>query len=476
MSHAPAVLVRVWRDVPKQRLQFEAQFPDTGQAWNLQLPTWRPGRYELGNFAQYLMDVSGVTADGQAARLPKRGLHSWRVAEGVTTVRWTFHADILNAGSTCVEEDLYYVNPVNCFMYDVDRQGLAYEIRLEDLTLDDRWGLATAMPWDDQGGVPTLHARDVQHLMDCPWMASPKLWHEVYREQGVDVHLWIHDCLPSDTNRFVADHVAFTRAQIASFKSFPVDEYHFLYLFPDREVRHGVEHEDSTVIAMGPAARIQSEEGYMEIIGIASHELYHTWNVKRIRPAEWMPYDFTGPCPSELGYVAEGVTTYMGDLFLFEAGVVDLQGWCALMTKLLERHLNNPGRLNMSVAASSYDTWLDGYRMGVPGRKGSIYVEGAVLAFLCDCRIMELTGGNASLSNAMTLLWERFGRLRRGLDADSYWNTLEEVAGASLADLRTNHAEGVEDTWEPLVHAMSTQGLTLTRSKDDQGVTRVTIR
>jgi len=116
MSHAPAVLVRVWRDVPKQRLQFEAQFPDTGQAWNLQLPTWRPGRYELGNFAQYLMDVSGVTADGQDFRLPKRGLHSWKVVEGVTTVRWTFHADILNAGSTCVEEDLYYVNPVNCFM------------------------------------------------------------------------------------------------------------------------------------------------------------------------------------------------------------------------------------------------------------------------------------------------------------------------------------------------------------------------
>ena len=166
----------------------------------------------------------------------------------------------------------------------------------------------------------------------------------------------------------------------------------------------------------------------------------------------------------------------MGDLFLFEAGVVDLQGWCALMTKLLERHLNNPGRLNMSVAASSYDTWLDGYRMGVPGRKGSIYVEGAVLAFLCDCRIMELTGGKASLSTAMTLLWERFGRPQRGLDADSYWNTLEEVAGASLADLRMNHAEGVEDTWEPLVQAMSTQGLTLTRSKDDQGVTRVTIR
>ena len=150
-----------------------------------------------------------------------------------------------------------------------------------------------------------------------------------------------------------------------------------------------------------------------------------------------------------MGYIAEGVTTYMGDLFLFEAGVVDLAGWCGLMTKLLERHLNNPGRLNMSVAASSFDTWLDGYRLGVPGRKGSIYVEGAVLAFLCDCRIMAATDGQASLSTAMKLLWERFGQPSKGLEAsDMYWNVLAEVAGEPLDDFRRDHAEGTEDTWD----------------------------
>ena len=101
----------------------------------------------------------------------------------------------------------------------------------------------------------------------------------------------------------------------------------------------------------------------------------------------------------------------MGDLFLFEAGVVDLEGWCGLMTKLLERHLNNPGRLNMSVAASSFDTWLDGYRLGVPGRKGSIYVEGAVLAFLCDCRIMATTR------------WTSFAKHRDEVAVGTLWTT-----------------------------------------------------
>ena len=443
------------RDIEAQRIHLQALFL-------LQLPTWRPGRYELGNFAQYVLWVEGIDQEGRRGS-PVMDGSCRRVWNGCLTrmrVRRALNRTLLRQS-----RQLFHVRP-----------GM--------LT----WFWPTSLNPELEGGrhllwpcpgttmeTPCMQARDVQHLMDSPWMASPKLWHDSYREQGLDVHLWVHDTLPSDLDRFVADHVAFTRAQLSTFGTFPVDEYHFLYLFPDRDVRHGVEHEDSTVIAIGPAER-RSEEGYMEILGIASHELYHAWNVKRIRPAEWTPYDFTGPCPSELGYVAEGVTTYMGDLFLFESGIVDLKGWCALMTKLLERHLNNPGRLNMSVAASSYDTWLDGYRLGVPGRKGSIYVEGAVLAFLCDTRIMERTDGKSSLSTAMRLLWERLGKPRIGLTADVYWDVLAEVAGERLDDLRRDHADGAKDTWDALVHAMSTQGLTLTQSKDEKGLTRVTIQ
>ena len=83
----------------------------------------------------------------------------------------------------------------------------------------------------------------------------PKLWHDSYREQGVDFHVWVHDTLPADPARFMSEHVAFTRAQLSS-SVLPTEEYHFLYLFPDRDVRHGVEHEDSTVIALGPAERV----------------------------------------------------------------------------------------------------------------------------------------------------------------------------------------------------------------------------
>ena len=170
-----------------------------------------------------------------------------------------------------------------------------------------------------------------------------------------------------------------------------------------------------------------------------------------------------------MGYVAEGVTTYMGDLFLFESGVLDLAGWCREFEKLLNRHVNNSGRLNLSVGDSSFDTWLDGYAAGVPGRKGSIYVEGAVLAFLCDVRIMQLTGSEASLQTAMRLLWEQFGEPRIGLNETDYWSVLNEVAGApdALDDLRRDFADGTANSWDALVAAMEWQGLKLTKTRVD---------
>lgn len=458
-----------------ERLDFHATFPRTSHAWEAQLPTWRPGRYELGNFAKGIYGVEGRLPDGRWCRLKKVNLHRWAVPAGVSTLRWTVDARTLNAGSTCVEPatNLLYVNPVNCFLYDDSRVDLPFRIELPDVPAD--WPIATNLPWVEDALVAT----DVQQLMDSPFMTAPELGHMSYEVDGVEFHLWAFGQTLPASDPFLLQHIRFTQAQLTYFGSFPVPEYHFLYLFPERQVRHGVEHEASTVIVLGPSELTATDAGFNEIIGIASHELYHTWNVKQIRPAEWMPYDFTKACPSELGYIAEGVTTYMGDLFLFEGGCVDLDGWCRLMERLLDRHVNNPGRLNMSVAASSYDTWLDGYEPGAPGRKGSIYVEGAVLAFLCDVRIMSLTGGDVSLSTAMQLLWERFGKQRIGITAADYWGVLNEVADApgALDDLREKYCDGCEDTWEALVEAMAAQGLVLTKSlPSDSGEIRTQLR
>jgi predicted metalloprotease with PDZ domain len=473
-TNAKMIDLTISRVENSSALSFDAVFPERNKSWEAQLPVWRPGRYERANFAQYILKMVGVLEDGSEIKLEKSDLHRWIIPSEINRLRWIFQADILNAGSTFVSDDLQYVNPVNCFVYDRSNHGLGYKINLIDIPKD--WDIATALPTIDG----CLIANDMQHAMDSPWMASPKLWHKEYKirdsEKEVDFHVWAYGDTPPQPEKFMEDHIAFSKSQISYFGTFPSPHYHFLYLLPSKmDVRHGVEHEDSTVIALGPTEKIQSQHGYNELVGIASHELYHSWNVKRIRPSEWMPYNFEMTSPSRLGYIAEGVTTYMGDLFLFESGCIDIKRWSTLMETLFNKHLNNPGRHNLSVAESSYDTWLDGYRPGVKGRKGSIYVEGSVLAFICDTRIMKVTEGKSSLSTAMKILWERFGKPRIGITASEYWDVLAEVAGERLDDLRKSYADGTEDTWDDLVDCMLENGLVLTKSSDEKGVVKASL-
>ena len=435
---------------------------------HIQLPVWRPGRYERGDFGQYVRGMAQCI-DGVWIPLAQGDLHRWscRTTEDAVTVRFRFTAAQLNAGSTWADADLLYVNPVNCLPYHPDLPDVPVEVFLPDVP--DAWTLATALPSRRNAEGAHLMASGTQELMDSPWIAAPPedLWHAQYEVGGHPFHVHVWGRRHFDDGAFMEAHRKFTEAQMAAFGWLPVPEYHFLYLFPDFPARHGVEHEASTVIAWGPADGLTHEDnlpsaGMEEVIDIASHELVHTWNVKRFRPAEWMPYDFARACPSRLGYVAEGVTTYLGDLFLLEAGVIDMEGWLRRFEKLLTRHLWNPGRLETSVADSSVQTWLDGYKLGVPHRRGNIYVEGAVLAFLCDVALHRAGGG---------WLVEALAELTgpdqpRALTEDMWWSKLEERAAArgpegaeEIHRLRAEFCDGTEDSWPDLVDALLHQGV-----------------
>ena len=144
---------------------------------------------------------------------------------------------------------------------------------------------------------------------------------------------------------------------------------------------------------------------YNELLGISSHELYHVWNVKNIRPKTMSPYDFSKENYTHMGYVTEGVTTYMGDRILYESGVFSLEQYFLELEKLFQGHFHNDGRNHYPVSESSWDTWLDGYTGGIPGRKVSIYVEGALIALICDAKIRKETNHKSSLHDVLRSLY-----------------------------------------------------------------------
>jgi len=229
---------------------------------------------------------------------------------------------------------------------------------------------------------------------------------------------------------------------------------------------HGVEHQRSTVIALGPSYDVFGDL-YKELLGVSSHELYHTWNVKAIRPIEMYPYDFTQENYSKLGYICEGVTTYMGDLFLLKSGVFKLEEYFNEMNKQLQRHFDNPARFYTSVAESSFDTWLDGYVSGAPGRKVSIYTEGCLISFVIDVRILKATGNKYGLDEVMKRLYFNYALESKGVGEADYKQVIEEVSGEDFTEFFAAYINGNAPFESILMEAFEYLGLEMIQKASD---------
>lgn len=425
----------------------------------LQLPAWRPGRYELGNFAKNIQRFSVSDEKGKALRFEKVSKDGWIVqcknAKSIT-VDYNYFAAELTAGSTWLDEKMLYVNPVNCFIYRPDHMEQPATVQLK---VPRNYEVATGMKLAKRH---TLQATDVQELMDCPFIASAGLQHDSYKVGKVTFHLWFAgECKP-DWKRLKKDFSDFTKAQIEAFGDFPVKEYHFLNIARPDRVYHGVEHCNSTVIALGPGYDIFNPNGrYADLLAVSSHELYHTWNIKAIRPQEMLPYDFSKENYSRLGYVAEGVTTYMGDLMLVRSGGFSQEQFLKELSNFAQKHFDNFGRENLSVAESSFDTWLDGYSKGVPNRKVSIYNEGALNAIMCDLLIRKHSKNKHSLDSVMRSLYEDYAQQGIGYTEEIYRSLIEKYAGQSFKKHFDDFINGTAPIERTLKQCLKIAGLEL---------------
>lgn len=441
----------------QQYIQFKVIFENVAPHSIIHLPKWRPGRYELGNFAKNVRGFKVFDLNGKVVSFHKTDLSSWKIeVEETTTIRveYSYYAAELNAGSTYLSKEMLYSNPVNCFVYQDGKKEEECEVVLN---IPSNWNIACSM--EREGNV--LKAANFDELADSPFICSASLQYNQYESHGTIFHLWFQGDCAVEWPRLIKDFKAFTDKQIEKFIEFPVPHYHFLFHILPYKAYHGVEHQKSTVISLGPTYDVFGAL-YTELLGVSSHELYHTWNVKAIRPIEMYPYDYQTENLSKLGYLCEGVTTYMGDLMLYKSGVFDLNQYLHEFTGQLQKHFDNFGRFHYSVADSSYDTWLDGYAPGAPGRKVSIYTEGCLLAFVCDVKIREYSGNKHGLDELMKRLYFNFALANKGVSEADYIGLLKELAGPEIEELITDYFYGTRPFEAILTEALESLGLELT--------------
>jgi predicted metalloprotease with PDZ domain len=282
-----------------------------------------------------------------------------------------------------------------------------------------------------------VHFHDFYHLADSPFIVSKNLKYNFYFIGKIKFNLWFEGIFMRENfERIKTDFKKFSQEQINLFGEFPEQEYHFITWILPTPYYHGVEHRNSTMQVLGPDSQ-DFEELYSDLLGLASHELFHTWNICKIRPVELLPYDFTKENYFQTCFVAEGLTTYYGDLMLYRSGVFDKNQYLKELEACYKRHFDNADRASQSLAESSYDLWLDGYTQSIPDRKVSVYHKGAIAAQILDLHIQKVSNKTRSLDNVLQLLWQRFGKSKNGTplvgySLEDYKAICEDIAQESL--------------------------------------------
>ncbi|MEJ7658364.1 MAG: hypothetical protein WKG07_01410 [Hymenobacter sp.] len=194
---------------------------------------------------------------------------------------------------------------------------------------------------------------------------------------------------------------------------------------------------------------------------MSCHELFHTWNIKAIRPAEMQPYDYARENYFRTCYIAEGLTTYYGEYLLARSRVRTPAQYFEELNTVLRKHYDDAGGQNLSLADASTDLWLDGYKPSVPDRKVSVYHKGALAALLLDLTIRQLHGHARSLDDVLRRLYEEFGQTGVGYTEDDYARLVSEVAGRKMQVYFDKFINGTAPLQEPLDKALRTVGCRL---------------
>jgi predicted metalloprotease with PDZ domain len=456
------------------------------------LPAWIPGSYMIREFARNIVQIS-AESKGKNVALKKLDKHTWRAApcDGALTLRYGVYAWDLSVRAAHLDQTHGFFNGSSVFLSVYGQENVAHVVDIQAPTLPEdgdsktKWRVATALPElkAKRYGFGTYIAANYDELIDHPVeMGTFAL--ATFKAHGVPHDIVITGNVPNlDMARLKTDLQKICETEIALFepktKRAPMDRYVFMTMAVG-DGYGGLEHRASTALICSRAdlpikGQKEMSDGYRTYLGLCSHEYFHTWNVKRIKPAIFAPYDLNAEAYTSLLWLFEGFTSYYDDLILVRSGVIDEAAYFNLLAKTINGVMRGSGRHKQSVAESSFDAWTKYYRQdeNSPNAIVSYYTKGSLVALTLDLTIRAETKGKKSLDNVMRTLWQRYGRdfysdsSEDGLGVtDAEVEALfDEVTGLKLKRLLAQLVHGTGDL--PLAKALAPFGVTLEDKRKD---------
>ena len=383
------------------------------------LPTWVPGSYLIREFARHFVAVRAHGPAGAVA-IVKDAKDTWRAAPcaGPLTVVATVYAFDLSVRAAYLDALRAYFNGAAVFLCPEGLQHARCELAIAapSGTIGHGWRVATTLPVTavDAAGYGRYHAADYDELIDHP-VEIADCATAAFAAGGVVHDIAVSGRQRGDLARLARDLAVVCQWQVELFGGSPAARPPFdRYLFQIAVVGDGyggLEHRASTslVCSRDDLPRPDEKgisEGYRKLLGLASHEYFHSWNVKRIKPAAFVPYDLTREAYTRQLWAFEGLTSYYDDLALRRSGIIDARSYLELLGRTITAVLRTPGRHRQSAAESSFDAWIKYYRQdeNTPNAVVSYYAKGALIGLALD---LTLRACGSSLDALMRALWQR---------------------------------------------------------------------
>ncbi len=463
-----------------QQVTIEARFSDvTGDTLDFHLPVWRSGLYLVLDFVGTVSGMEVSDGNGNALSFEQTASSSWRVSRptagtGDVVVRYRVYADSLTDRSRHVDADHAFLNPAAVFVYADQYRDLPLDVTID---LPAGWKAASGMAQPDQGRFVAPH---YDRLVDSP-IEVGTFDLVSFEASGIKVDFLIHGIWDGDEERLTRDMSALVTATAEVFANsatgLPTDYYLFM-LHSGDGLGGGTEYYNSTVVHTDPRA-FWDKERWQSFLGLMAHEFFHTWNVKRFRPASIDRYDYQNINYTELLWVAEGLTSYYDQLLPVRAGLVPVDDYRDQLADTITSVVDAPGYNQDTLAHASFEAWTKGFHRGAdraadkPNRTVSFYSQGGLLGLVLDLEIRRASNNERSLDTVMTALYDDFPLGGGGFTYADFRDRLAAAGGDALAE----QLDGwVYDTQPlPVADALQSIGWVLGREDTSEASVQVSL-
>ncbi|MBI4428620.1 MAG: M61 family metallopeptidase [Ignavibacteriales bacterium] len=449
-SQSPSIHYTLGMSRPSSHLfELEVAFtnlPGRDKHLDFIMPSWRTGRYVIFDFAGSVQEFSAVDVNEKLLQWAKTDKQTWRVEKrgSSVTVRYKIFANEFNMRTKGLNDEHGFVDPASAFMYVDAYKHLPVRITVKPFV---SWHVTTGLD-AVKGSKTDFTAPNYEYLADCPIEIGTQKEFE-FDVEGKKHVLMIQGEGNWDEKKLIPDISKIIRLTKQFWGELPYERYIFMvHLLGGRG--SATEHINSTIIDAQPM-QFSSRQGYRRFLATVTHEFFHTWNVKRLRPAGIHPYNFSKENYVKELWIAEGSTDYYEFLFLTRGGWLTPDEYFQALASFAQEDRLRPGNLVQSLTESSFDAWVKHYRdrENAYSAQTDYYVKGANVSFLLDMEIRNSSGNKSSLDDVMKTMYHRFRLGTKGYTVDDFQKVAEEFAGKNLKPFFGDYVHGTKPLeWE----------------------------